>query len=214
MRTKTLSITLLFVLVIITYPSAQDMSRITTNRDRLFRVTSPEWTQTGGPGGGYINDIAIDPDKPSLIYAVGSDEGIYKSSDGGESWNLITFTDSVGEPIQNLEMDPQNPSTLFCSSNNDLLKSLDGGLSWTSIFNGFDDCTRYAKIIEMNPLNSAILYVGTGSHCRNSVGGTVYVTYDGGTSFDNIGRNINAPAGSIVESLGAAGNGKNICRYQ
>ncbi len=91
----------------------------------------------------YLNDstgaidLEIDPSNPNILYAAmwerdrkawnfkgnGKSSGIYKSTDGGENWQLIT-TDSNGFPNNNgvgrigLAISTQNPNKLFAILDN------------------------------------------------------------------------------------------------
>ena len=64
-----------------------------TNRgvqtDKLKAPEPSVWIKTNGPSGGYINDIAIDPDNPHILYAAGSRKGIYKSLDKAAKTGVI-----------------------------------------------------------------------------------------------------------------------------
>ena len=53
---------------------------------------SPVWVQTNGPQGGYIADIALDINNPSVLFAAGPSDGIYKTIDSGENWELLSFS--------------------------------------------------------------------------------------------------------------------------
>ena len=111
MKTKlaTLSIILLFM-------STNLFAQKRFGKYNIFYVNSPNWIQTKGPPGGYINDLAIDPNNPMIIYAVGPSEGIYKSTDSGYNWNLIKFPKLCN--VYNIEIDSQNPSNLYCDYQN------------------------------------------------------------------------------------------------
>ncbi len=67
-----------------------------------------------------IHRIIIDPTNPDIVYvgAIGNpygihaERGVYKTTDGGETWKLILHTnDSSG--VGDMVMDPTNPNKLF-----------------------------------------------------------------------------------------------------
>ena len=85
--------------------------------------------------GANLNAMAFDPTNASVIYARwggrGTSDGVYKSTDGGDTWNPTGLTGSMTGSGP-LAIDPANPSFLYAESRNrGLVKSLDGGITWT-----------------------------------------------------------------------------------
>ncbi len=88
-----------------------------------------------------ISTIVQDQANPSLMY-FGTGEiwgntdaqrglGIWKSSDGGNSWNhLASTTNSQFNYIQNIVL---TPTAIFAATGAGLKKSTDGGNSWTTV---------------------------------------------------------------------------------
>jgi photosystem II stability/assembly factor-like uncharacterized protein len=62
-----------------------------------------------------IIDLAVDPINPAIVYAAiqGSDRGIFKSFDGGASWNVTGLKSAT---IESLAIDPTTPSTVYAGS--------------------------------------------------------------------------------------------------
>ena len=99
-----------------------------------------------------IHRIIIDPVNPNTVYAgvIGNpygehnERGVYKTTDGGETWNKMLYTnDSSG--IADLVMDPRNPNKLIAAmwqhrrtpfsfksggSGSGLYITFDGGKTW------------------------------------------------------------------------------------
>ncbi len=80
------------------------------------------WQSVGLEGTERINRIVLHPDNPDIAYAAalgplwgdGKDRGVYKTTDGGESWEKILYVnDSTG--ATDIEMVPGNPNKLFVS---------------------------------------------------------------------------------------------------
>jgi hypothetical protein len=87
---------------------------------RLFEGT--------GPSAGEVTDIAIDPQGTTdqIIYIATNDGGIWKSTDGGATWNPKTDgmpTLSMGA----VAIDPTNSSIVYAGTGN----LFDGGLVFT-----------------------------------------------------------------------------------
>jgi hypothetical protein len=63
-----------------------------------------------------VRAVAIDPQTPSILCAVIPDSGVYKSTDGGATWEARLRTEWLFSPAPTLEafaLDPQQPSTLY-----------------------------------------------------------------------------------------------------
>ena len=93
--------------------------------------------------------FVIDPADPRVIY-VGTEYGVYKSTDGGATWSEA----STGIPtpeITGATVDPVDTSTIFATSADALYKSTDRGITWNEILQGVgtfcmapsDDLTLY-----------------------------------------------------------------------
>jgi photosystem II stability/assembly factor-like uncharacterized protein len=105
----------------------------------------------GGPGGGDVHAIAIDPQNASVIYAVASSR-LYKSTNSGDNWSAVTGG-LASASISVLAFNPQNSATIYAGGYSGLFGSTDGGMHWIA--------SGLAKPIEalvINPLNPAIVY--------------------------------------------------------
>ncbi len=84
---------------------------------------------TSGLPGDFIVALAVDPSSASIVYAAGLG-GVFRSSDGGASWNGTGLTSEIGLAVA---IDPVTTSTLFASTLQGVAKSLDGGVSWQPV---------------------------------------------------------------------------------
>jgi photosystem II stability/assembly factor-like uncharacterized protein len=114
------------------------------------------WTHMGLKDTRSIGRIVIDPHDANTVYvaALGhlwgpnKERGVYKTTDGGKTWNKILFVDdSTG--FVDLAMDPSNSQVLYAASwhrlrwggsymqgagaGSGIYKSTDGGKSWTQL---------------------------------------------------------------------------------
>src|SRR5437899_2284432 len=118
------------------------------------------WTSTNGPDGGWIAALAIDPGTPATLYAATAGGGIFKSINGGESWNAI----NTGLPYANypglwsLAMDPQTPFTLYLGTNQaGIFKSTNGGGNWSAVNTGLPNYPQVRALV-IDPQAPATLY--------------------------------------------------------
>ena len=101
----------------------------------------PRWNP--GFGGLCLHSILVHPKKPERIYAAISSGGIYRSDDGGESWNscvngLRVHPDVPGATLcpHKIRFDAENPSRIYLQSHPGVYRTDNEGSSWVSIENG------------------------------------------------------------------------------
>jgi len=92
----------------------------------LVSAGSNEWTSLG-PEGGRIFTLAIDLSTPTTVYAGTLYGGVYKSNDGGESWEQKT--NGLGQQIvYTIAINPISSQTLYVGTEeNGVFKSVDRG---------------------------------------------------------------------------------------
>jgi len=80
------------------------------------------WMAMGLERTRHIHRIIVDPTNPDVVYvgAIGSpwgehsERGVFKTTDGGETWNKILFTNNK-TGVADLVMDPANPNKLIAA---------------------------------------------------------------------------------------------------
>jgi photosystem II stability/assembly factor-like uncharacterized protein len=123
-----------------------------------------------------IGSITIDPKNSSNIWvgtgecwtrnSVSYGDGIYKSSDGGETWNNMGLPNS--ERIAQIIVSPKSSDTVFAavpgrlwsdSADRGLYKTNDGGKTWDLVLKG-PNLSTGASTIAMDPKNPDVLFAG------------------------------------------------------
>jgi photosystem II stability/assembly factor-like uncharacterized protein len=143
---------------------------------------------------GRINDLENHPTNNRIIYAGTAGGGVWKSNDGGTTFNPIF--DEYCQSIGAVALDPNDPdNTIYVgtgetwtrnsiSVGDGMYKSVDGGSNWTKL--GFDSSEHISNII-VNPTNSKEIYVGVlGALWGDSEERGVFKTLDGGITWDKI----------------------------
>lgn len=129
-------------------------------------------------GSGSIGSVAFFQPDPKIIWvgtgessnrnSSGWGDGIYKSTDGGKTFQNVGLADT--HHISELAVHPSDPNTVYAaglghlwgtSGSRGLYKTIDGGASWQKLGNGLpNDGKAGATDIEMDPSNPDVLYVG------------------------------------------------------
>ena len=136
----------------------------------LSSATQSSHAQGGGPPGGYISTVVIDPLNHATLYA-GTERGVFKSTDEGASWSGSSSS-LTNTSVWALAINPISPAMLFAvTSSGGVFKSDNGAASWSLSKNGLADNDVFA--VAIHPTNPNILYVGTS-------GAGVYKSADGG----------------------------------
>lgn len=173
----------------------EDVKLLAHSRSVAFEGFDAEWT-TQGPGnaGARINAIAVHPGNDDIIYAGFSGGGIFKTTDGGTTWNPI-FDDQPYLAIGDITLDPVNPDIVYAGTGDPkvtgypfigdgVYKSTDGGMTWQHL--GLTEQRIVSKII-VDPTNSDIIYVsclGLPFERNNDRG--LYKSIDGGNTWSQI----------------------------
>ncbi len=117
--------------------------------------------------------ITIDSKAPSTIYATTRTQGVFRSLDGGRTWqeinNGLTSLTLGRAPVT---IDPANPQTLYVGNAGGVFKSLDGGDHWFAVNSGLGDLSVWGLV--MDPDNSSVLYAcGPSGIYKTLTGGEV-----------------------------------------
>jgi photosystem II stability/assembly factor-like uncharacterized protein len=166
----------------------------------------------------HISRIVIHPKNEDVVYVAASgheyesnpERGVYKTTDGGKTWNQVFFQDDKTS-VTDLIIDPKHPDTLYCGTAprirlrwNDpvggeqtgLHKTVDGGATWTSLdqSNGLPDFSNgeYERVglslCTSQPETVYALFNHDGA-ARGKGGAKVYRSDDSGQNFHLIEGN-------------------------
>jgi Lamin Tail Domain len=130
----------------------------------------------GGPYGGIVQDLAVDPTNPSVVY-VATRSGIFRSVDRGASWTPAT----AGLQqlwVNAVAVDPSAPSTLVAGTQGgSTYRSTDAGTNWTSLGSAGPG---YVVSLTTTAAGPGALYAGA------DAGGGVWKSSDGGATWAQI----------------------------
>src|SRR5712664_1614903 len=159
-----------------------DVGPISSAHDQENPPSFNRWT-SNGPEGGSVTALAIDPSNPAIIYA-GAGGGVFKSTNGGESWSPSLSPD-YNHATYTLAIDPRTPTTLYAGGNFGVSKSADGGTSWYTINNGLANQYGNAFVysLAIDPGTPTTLYAA-GCNCGGYPG--ISKSTDGGAHWNTL----------------------------
>lgn len=139
------------------------------------------WAYKGLKDSRQIGGIVVDPRNSNIVYVAaegsvwgpGGDRGLYKSIDGGKSWNkILNISENTG--VNNIVMDPRDSNVLYATSEqrrrhiftkigggpeSAVYKSTDGGTNWEKIMSGLPKSDLGGMGIAVSPVNPDVVYL-------------------------------------------------------
>jgi photosystem II stability/assembly factor-like uncharacterized protein len=168
------------------------------------------WEHLGMEESRFISRIRIHPSNPDIVYAAIMGDifkptemrGVYKSTDGGKTWDRKLFASQVAGAVD-LILDPKNPNILYATTwdikrtpyslesggpNSKMFKSTDGGENWKEISRnkGLPEGTLGIMGITVSPLNSNRLWA-----IIENLNGGVFRSDDGGETWEKTNEDRN-----------------------
>jgi photosystem II stability/assembly factor-like uncharacterized protein len=148
-------------------------------------------------------------DGKTLIYVGAASGGVWKSEDGGTTFNPV-FDKQAVQSIGSVTIDPSNSKTVWVgtgeswtrnsvSFGDGIYKSVDGGESWTNM--GLNQSERIVKIL-VEPKNSNVVYACVpGKLWSDSPDRGLYKTTDGGKTWNLVLKGANLSTGCSGVSM-------------
>ena len=172
------------------------------------------WNDMGLKNSEHISKIIVHPNDPNTVWVAsqgplwspGGDRGLYKTSDGGKTWNNnLSINEWTG--VTDLVIDPTNPNILYAASwqrhrnvaalmgggpGTSLYKSVDGGDTWFKIDNGLPSSNMGKIGLAISPIKPDVLYAAIELDRRN---GAVYRTENSGGSWERMSNTVSGGTG-------------------
>ncbi len=162
----------------------------------------PEWRPLGPYNvGGRVKSIVVHPTDPNKVYIAAAAGGIWRSLDGGDSWEPI-FDHENAISFGALAIDNNNPDVIYAGTGEAVIgfsiymgrgmyKSTDGGDSWNLI--GLAEVGKFSKAY-VHPKNSNLVFAGAisrgaGFYRSSDAGATWKRTFEGPVSDVSIDPN-------------------------
>jgi photosystem II stability/assembly factor-like uncharacterized protein len=166
------------------------------------------WKRVGLAASEHIGKILIDPRSSNVVYvaaqgplfSTGGDRGLYKTTDGGATWNAI-LTVSADTGISDIVFDPRNADTLYASAyqrrrgvgqmigggpEGGIFKSTNAGKTWMKLSRGLPagDMGRVGLAIDGRKNPSTVFALVDAKRPESGF----FRSDDGGNTWTRIGR--------------------------
>ncbi|HSG49030.1 MAG TPA: hypothetical protein VLA43_14510, partial [Longimicrobiales bacterium] len=149
-----------------------------------------------GPAGmsGRVTDVEVVLSDPTVIYVGGSTGGLFKSQDGGITWDPV-FDDQPVLGVGSVAVFQPNPDIVWVGTGegnprnsagvgNGIFKSVDGGETWTRV--GLEGSERIHRVLT-HPTDPDIVYAGVmGPAWSDGEERGIYKTSDGGDTWNRV----------------------------
>jgi len=175
--------------------------------------------------GGTIGAIAVDPLNPDVVWVgggetdirgnVSSGDGLWKTTDGGRTWQMLGFRN---EYFSTIRIHPTNPNVAYFGVMGDVFKSspergvyktTDGGKTFSKVL--FVNDSTGVVDIAMDVTNPDVLYAAAWQAWRApwgmSSGGVhsgIYKSTDGGASWTNLVKTARGLPQGVLGKIGLA----------
>ncbi len=136
-----------------------------------------------------VYKLIDDPQDPRAIYWASREHGIFYTYDDGKTWARAEAPLNTGF-IYSIAVHPQEKCTIFASNGRQIFKTLDCMRSWTEVY--LENRTKYVVTsVAINPFNPFQVFAATSA-------GDLYVSFDGGNSWQVNSRRANTDIREIV----------------
>lgn len=176
-----------------------------------WSYVGPDVVPARGGGAGRVNVLRFDPSNSNVLYAGSASGGVWKSTDGGTTWNALDdFLDALS--IADIAINPRYPDSIYVATGDGygyevggdfwggtysagILVSPDGGLTWNPTGITFaQDANNIVQRLVINPQDPAIMLAGTRYGLFRSTDAGVTWTQVRGTKHYDIEWGVDNPA--------------------
>ncbi|MEO6347658.1 MAG: glycosyl hydrolase [Aquaticitalea sp.] len=181
---------------------------MTSYGDGVYKSTDAgkTWKHIGLEKTQQISRIVIHPTNPNIVYVAAQgvyskpneERGIYKSTDGGETWNKLLYVNSSTGSVE-LSMDHNNPDVLYTAMweyqrtpwkinsggpGSGLYKSIDAGKTWNKMEKGLPkEMGKMAVAVSRANSNKVYALIESDSYTDKS---GLYASNDAGKTWSQV----------------------------
>ncbi len=189
--------------------------------DGVYKSTDAgkSWKNMGLKKSEHIGKIVVDPRNSNIVFVAaqgplwnpGGDRGLYKSTDGGETWTeSLKVSENTG--VSDLVFDNRNPDVMYCASyqrrrhvwtlidggpESTIYKSTDAGKTWNKLAGGLPSGDVGRIGLGISPVNPDILF----AIIELPEGGGFYKSTDRGASWTKTNSGLGGSSAQYYQEL-------------
>ena len=164
------------------------------------------WKNMGLKASEHISKIIVHPEDPNTVWVAsqgplwspGGERGVFKTTDGGETWDAVLTSENEYTGATDLLIDPRNPDRLYAAMwqhhrtvaayvgggpESGLWKSEDGGETWEELKTGLPDGNMGKIGLAISPMRPDVVYAAIELDLRE---GGVWKSTDRGASWEKM----------------------------
>jgi len=169
---------------------SDDAGRSFHECDGFLKISGRDkWTFPPPPHIPHVRSIAFDPIRPQSIYAGVEEGGIFRSRDGGKSFEPLNS--GLYRDVHTVATDRREATHLYATTGRGFYRSGDGGKSWRQVADGIDRPYTVPMIANAAEGETIFIAAAAGPPPMWSVGpvgadAAIYRSVDRGGSFEQI----------------------------
>ena len=132
----------------------------------------------GPGGGGAIYNAIGSPHEAKLMFVQCDMSGVYRSEDGGKSWEMIDCREIRSAHKCKAAFHPTDPNVVYMFGRNKLHKSTDKGKTWTRISRDEPWGRETVTEFYIDPVKPKTMFAGTSQ--------AAYLSHDGGVHWEKV----------------------------
>lgn len=173
------------------------------------------WEKKGLESSERIGKIIVHPEDSNTVWVAaqgplwspGGERGVYKTTDGGENWELVLSSENEFTGAGDMMIDPRNPDRLYVAMwqrhrtvaayvgggpESGLWRTEDGGETWTELKTGLPDGNKGKTGLAISPMQPDVIYAAIELDRRE---GGVWRSSDRGSSWTKMSDQVSGGTG-------------------